>query len=163
MISRVVAMREAGRPNGEIAASIKVSPSRLDAQIGKLVREGAISSRKGLLRSQPDSFVEGRERTRQDVAGNARRLYQRGRSHKQIAVRLALTPAQVHGILTELFASGLSTRGHRLTDAQARAIHVKYLSGGSIDRLAGEIGFSGTAVRTRMHNLGLPIDRGRSR
>ena len=161
MTITVIAMRNAGRPNAEIAAKLDVSLSRLHVQIGKLVREDAISSRKGLLRSQPDSWVEGRERTRQDMAGNVRRLYKQGKSHKQIAGRLDLTPAQVHGILTKLFAAGLPKR-HRLTDAQVRAIHVEYLSGPSINELAGEIGFSGTAVRTRMHKLDLPIDRGRS-
>jgi DNA-binding Lrp family transcriptional regulator len=162
MTSKVIAMRNAGRPNAEIAAKIDVSPSRLNVQIGKLVRERAISSRRGLLSSHPDSWVEGRERRRQDVAGKVRRLYKQGKTHKQIAGRLKLTPAQVHVILTKLFAAGLPKRHHRLTNPQVRAIHLEYLSGGSIDQLAGEIGFSGTAVRKRMHKLGLPITRGRS-
>jgi len=155
-------MRKAGRPNAEIAASVEVSLASLNVQIGKLVREGAISSREGLLWSHPDSRVEGRGRRREDVAGKVQRLYKQGKTHKQMAERLKLTPAQVHGILTELFAAGLP-KHHRVTNAQVRAIHAKYLNGGSIDQLAGEIGFSGTAVRTRMHKLGLPIDRGRSR
>jgi DNA-binding CsgD family transcriptional regulator len=112
MTSRVIAMRNAGRPNAEIAAEIEVSPARLNVQIGKLVREGAISSRKGLLRSHPDSWVEGRGRTREDVAGKVQRLYKQGKSHKQIAGRLNLTPAQVHLILTNLFAAGRTGTGY---------------------------------------------------
>jgi DNA-binding CsgD family transcriptional regulator len=158
MTSKLIAMRKAGRPNAEIAAKLDVSLGSLGIQISQLIHEGAIGSRRGLLRSHPDSWVEGRGRTRQDVAGKVQRLYKQRKSHKQIARRLELTPAQVHGILTELFAAGLP-KNPGLTNAQVRAIHVKYLRGGSIDQLAGEIGFSGTAVRTRMHKLGLPIER----
>jgi DNA-binding CsgD family transcriptional regulator len=164
MTSQVIAMRKAGRPNVDIAAKLDVSLRSLEVQIGRLIREGVISSRKGLLWSHPDSWVEGRGRTREDVAGKVERLYKQGKTRKQIAKRLELTPAQVSGIFTALFAAGLPKRApHQLTDTLVRAIHAQYLSGDAINERAAEAGFSGAAVRKRMHKLGLPIDRGSSR
>jgi hypothetical protein len=49
-------------------------------------------------------------------------------------------------------------KGHALTDRQARVIHTAHVEGGgSIDKLAAEIGFSGAAARKRMRKLHLPI------
>lgn len=77
-----------------------------------------------------------------------------GKSYKELADALTLTDAQVHNILSELFAEGMPKLKRRaLTDRQARAIRATYLKGeGSLDDLAAEIGFSGGAVRKRLRS-----------
>lgn len=71
---------------------------------------------------------------------------------------LGLAKVQVHEILGELFAEGMPKPVRRaMTDAQVRAIHAAYLRGGSIDRLADAIGFTGSAARRKMHERGLPL------
>jgi predicted DNA binding protein len=134
---------------------------QVEREISRLIHAGAIASRHGLLWSHPDSYVQGRERTRLDVAADVGRLYMNGESYKQIAAALTLTEAQVHNILSELFAEGMpKLKRHALTDRQARTINAAYLKGeGSIDKLAAEIGFSGASARKRMHKLDLPIER----
>jgi predicted DNA binding protein len=86
-----------------------------------------------------------------------------GESYKQIAAALALTDAQVHNILSELFAGGMPKLKRRaLTDRQARAIHAAYLKGdGSLNKLAAAIGFSEATVRKRLRKLHLPMERER--
>lgn len=157
MTSRLVAMRKAGLKNDQIAAGLGVNPGELQNRISELIRSGEIASRRGLLWAHPDSYVEGRERTLETVTGDVGQLYQAGKTHKEIATELRLTENQVHNILTTLFAVGMPKRRRVLTDDQTRAIHNAYMAGGSIDTLAKEIGFSGFAVRTRMHKLGLYI------
>jgi DNA-binding CsgD family transcriptional regulator len=157
---RLIELRADGISNAEIAAILKRPLEQVEREISKLIHAGTIASRHGLLWSHPDSYVQGRERTRLDVAADVGRLYMNGKSYKQIAAALTLTEAQVHNILSELFAEGMPKRNkrHALTDRQARAVHAAYLKGGgSIDKLAAEIGFSGAAVRKRMHKLELPI------
>jgi len=154
LTGRLVAMREAGLPNGEIAGELGVPLDVLQAQIGKLIRQGAVTSRRGLLWSHPDAWQAGRERSRRDVATAVERLYREQRSHREIARALNLTT-------TQLFAAGLPRRPRRtLSDSQVREIHTAYLGGGSIERLSANIGFTSTAVRRRMKQLGLPLKSG---
>lgn len=161
LTARLIELRADGISNGEIAATLKLPLSRVEHEISKLIHAGAISSRYGLLRSHPDSYVHGRERTRIDVAADVGRLYMNGQSHKAIATNLKLTDAQVHNMLSDLFAEGMPRhKRHALTDGQARAIHAAYVKGeGSIKEMAEAIGFSGTSVRRRMHKLNLPLAR----
>ncbi len=159
MRGELVAMRREGLPNAEIAARLWVSLTVLEGQVSKLIREGALGSRRGLLCSHPDSWVEGRERTRHEVAPAVERLYREDKSREEIGAELNLTGAQVHNILASLFAAGLPKRHRRaLSDEQARAIHAAHLARASIHQLAAEIGFSGTAACNRLHRLGLPVN-----
>ena len=152
---RLTELRADGISNAEIAVMLKLSVSQVEREISKLIHAGSIASRRGLLCSQPDSYVQGRERTRVDVAAGVGRLYMNGESYKLIADALTLTEAQVHNILSELFAEGMPKLTRRaLTDQQARAIHAAHLKGeGSLNKLAKAIGFSGTAVRKRIRKL----------
>jgi hypothetical protein len=160
LTSRLIELRKDGISNDEIAVLLDVPKSALEAQIQALIASGAIPSRAGLLSSHPDSYVKGRERTAASVAGDLERLYNDGRSHQEIASALELTKHQVHNQLHALFAAGLPKQPRRLTDEQIHAIHDAYLAGGSIDKLAGEIGFTGSAVRIRMKKLDLPVGPG---
>lgn len=157
MTRRLIELRKDGIDNDEIALVLGVPKSELETQIQALIASGAIRSREGLLSSHPDSYVHGRERTAASVAGDLERLYSEGSSHQEMADALGLTKHQVHNQLTALFAAGLPKRSRALTDEQVQAIHEAYLAGGSIDKLAQEIGFSGSAVRTRMKKLGLSV------
>ncbi|MGD1056432.1 MAG: hypothetical protein ABR992_03370 [Solirubrobacteraceae bacterium] len=161
LTERLIDLRADGISNTEIAAALKRPLEQVEQQISKLIHAGVIASRHGLLWSHPDAYVQGRERTRLDVAANVGRLYMNGKSYKEIADALALTDAQVHNILSELFSEGMpKLKRHALTDRQARAIRAAYLKGeGSLDELAAEIGFSGGAVRKRLRKLNLPIER----
>lgn len=159
LTQRLIAMRKAGLSNSEIAAALGVPLDALQTQIGRLIRQGVIASRRGLLSSHPDAWKAGHERTRRDVAADVERLYRQGDSHKRIACALNLTTDQVHNLLTMLFAAGLPKRPRRqLGDEQVRAIHAAYLGGGSIAQLSADIGFTSTAVRNRMKQLGLPLN-----
>jgi predicted DNA binding protein len=158
---RLIDLRADGISNTEIAATLKLPLEQAEREISRLIHAGVIASRHGLLWSHPDAYVQGRERTRLGVAADVGRLYRNGNSYKEIADALALTDAQVHNILSELFAEGMpKLKRHALTDRQARAIHTAHVKGGgSIDKLAAEIGFSGAAVRKRLRKLDLPIER----
>lgn len=160
-MERLIDLRADGLSNTEIAATLRRPIGQVEREISKLIHAGVIASRHGLLWSHPDAYVEGRERTRVDVAADVGRLYMNGKSYKEIAGALALTDAQVHNVLSELFAEGMpKLKRHALTDRQARAIHAAYLKGeGSLKELAAEIGFSEAAVRKRLHKLHLPTDR----
>ena len=104
-------------------------------------------------------------RTRLDVAADIGRLYMSRESYKQIADALALTDAQVHNILSELFAEGMPTlKRDALTDWQARAIYATYLKGeGFLKELAARIGGRGSKTvaqaapskRTQVTSVGL--------
>jgi hypothetical protein len=161
LTERLIELRADGISNTEIAATLKRPLEQVEREISKLIQAGTIASRHGLLWSHLDSYVQGRERTRVDVAADVGRLYMNGESYKQIAGALTLTEAQVHNILSELFAEGMPKLKRRaLTDRQARAIRAAYLrGGGSLDELAAVIGFSGAAVRKRMRKLDRPIER----
>jgi DNA-binding Lrp family transcriptional regulator len=160
LTERLVELRADGISNGEIAATLKLPLEQVEREISKLIRAGTIASRHGLLWSHPDAYVQGRERTRVDVAADVACLYTNGKSYKEIADALALTQAQVHNILSELFAEGMPKLKRRaLIDRQARAIHAAYLEGeGSLKELAAAIGFSEAAVRKRLHKLDLPME-----
>jgi hypothetical protein len=160
LTERLVELRADGISNGEIAATLK-RPLEVEREISKLIHAGTIASRHGLLWSHLDAYVEGHERTRVDVAADVGRLYMNGKSYKEIADALTLTDAQVHNILSEMFAEGMpKLKRHALTDRQARAIYTAHVkSEGSIDKLAAEIGFSGASARKRMHKLQLPLER----
>lgn len=156
MTRQLIELRQEGISNAEIAATLGVNKSRLEAQISLLIKRGAIPSRNGLLWSHPDAHVHGRERTRHMLAPDLARLYRQGQTHRQIALALKLTEHQVHNQLTQLFAAGLPKRKpQNLTDEQVRSIHNAYLAGGSIGKLARQHGFSGTSVRERLDKLGL--------
>jgi predicted transcriptional regulator len=161
LTERLIDLRADGISNGEIAATLKRSLDQVEREISKLIHAGVIASRHGLLWSHPDSYVQGRERTRLDVAAEVGRLYMNGKSYKDVAGALALTEAQVHNILSALFAEGMpKLKRHALTDRQARAIHAVHVKGGgSLRELAMGIGFSEAAVRKRLHKLHLPTDR----
>ncbi len=161
LTERLIDLRADGISNAEIAATLKRPLEQVEREISKLIQAGVIASRHGLLWSHLDSYVQGRERARVDVAADVGRLYMNGKSYKEIAGALALTVAQVHNILSELFAEGMpKLKRHALTDRQARAIRAVYLKGeGSLDGLASEIGFSGGAVRKRLRKLNLLIER----
>jgi hypothetical protein len=123
MTSELIAMRREGLANAEIAARLGVSLSALGTQVGKLIREGALGARRGLLWPHPDSWAEDVKRTPHDVAPAVERLHRDDKSHQEIAGELNLTGAQVHNIRTGLFAAGLPKRPRRsLSDEQARAI-----------------------------------------
>jgi hypothetical protein len=157
MTSQLVAMRNAGRKNDQIARSLEVTPGALQTRITELINTGRIASRRGLLWGQADCYVAGQERTVESVADEVARLYTERKTHKEIAAALRLTENQVHNILSILFAAGLPKRQRGLTDEQTRAIHSSYMLGDSIDTLAQEIGFTGPTLRKRMHQLRLPI------
>jgi DNA-binding Lrp family transcriptional regulator len=162
--ARLITLRKKGVPNSHIAAELGIPLHMLYTEVQKLVKEGVLTSRKGLLRAQPEDRAEGHERTRRDLAPAVRRLYRQRKSYREIGSALNLTHSQVHGIMTELFAAGLPKRPtRRLTDKQVRAIHARYLKGASIDKLAAKIGFTGQAVRARMLKLGLPRSSARKR
>jgi len=155
---QLIAMRRQGLRNAEIARRLAVTEGELAYHIGRLIRDGVLTSRRGLLWSHPDSLVAGHERRPRDVAADVARLYRAGYYHRQIASELHLTNAQVHNILTGLFGAGLRKRPPRtLSEDQVRSIHARYLAGGSIVLLAAQAGFSGTAVRRRMRELSLPL------
>jgi predicted DNA binding protein len=161
LTERLIDLRADGISNTEIAATLKRPLEQVEREISKLIHTGAIASRHGLLWSHLDSYVQGRERTRVDLAADVACVYWNGESYKEIAGALALTEAQVHNILSELFAEGMPKLKRRaLTDRQARAVRAAYLKGeGSLEDLAAEIGFSGGAVRKRLRKLDLPIER----
>jgi predicted DNA binding protein len=161
LTGRLIELRADGISNAEIAATLKRPLEQVERKVSKLIHAGVIASRHGLLWSHPDSYVQGRERTRVDVAADVGRRYMNGESYKQIADALTLTEAQVHNILSELFAEGMpKLERHALTDRQARAIRGAYPKGeGSLDELAAAIGFSEAAVRRRLRKLDLPIER----
>jgi hypothetical protein len=160
LTSWLIELRKDGIDNDEIAVVLGLPKSELEAQIQALIASGAIPSRTGLLSSHPDSYVQGRERTAAGVAGDLERLYSQGCSHQEMADALGLTKHQVRNQLHALFAAGLPKLVRTLTDEQVQAIHHAYLAGGSIDKLALEIGFTGSAVRIRMKKLGLPVGAG---
>lgn len=157
MTSKLVAMRDAGAKNDQIARTLQVSPGALQSRITELIRDGRLTSRRGLLWGQPDCYAAGREQKVDTVSDRVEQLYLEGRSHKEICVSVRLTENQVHHILSILFAAGLPKRKRRLTDDKARAIHRSYMLGGSIDTLAHEIGFTGPTVRKRLRELRLPV------
>jgi len=66
----LVEPRANGVSNSEIAATFKLALGQAEHEIGKLIHAGVIASRHGLLWSHPDSYVQGCERTRVDVAAN---------------------------------------------------------------------------------------------
>jgi predicted transcriptional regulator len=159
MTERLIDLRADGISNAEIAATLKRPLEQVEREISKLIHAGTIASRHGLLWSRPDSYVQGHERTRLDLAADVGHLYMNGKSYKEIAGALALTDAQVHNILSELFAEGMpKLKWHALTDRQARTIHAVHIKGGgSLRELAAAVGFSEAAVRKRLHKLHLPI------
>jgi DNA-binding CsgD family transcriptional regulator len=160
MVDELIVARRDGLANQEIASRLGVSLTQLNAKIGSLIRQGLLASRSGLLWSHPDSWVAGRELRPQHVAPEVEGLYRQGHSHSEIAAQLGLTRAQVHNILTKLFAAGLAKRPRRtLSDQQVRAIHRLYLAGASIDELATKVGFTSSAVRLRMRKLKLATRR----
>jgi hypothetical protein len=157
MTSQLVAMRDAGTKNNQIARALEVSPGVLQSRITELIHSGRLTSRRGLLWSQPDCYVAGREQKVDTVSDQVAQLYREGKPHKEIGTRVRLTENQVHHILSILFASGLPKRERGLTDDQAREIHRSYMLGGSIEMLAREIGFTGPTVRKRLRELRLPV------
>jgi predicted DNA binding protein len=161
LTERLVELRADGISNGEIAATLKRPLEQVEREISKLIHAGTIASRHGLLWSHAASYVQGRERTRVDVAADVGRLYMDGETYNEIADALALTEAQVHNILSELFAEEMpKLKRHALTDRQARAIHAAYLKGeGSLKELAATVGFSEAAVRKRLRKLHLSTER----
>jgi DNA-binding CsgD family transcriptional regulator len=161
LTERLIELRADGISNAEIAATLKRPLEQVEHEISKLIHAGTIASRHGLLWSHPDSYVQSRERTRVDVAADVGRLYMHGKSYKEIAADLTLTEAQVHNILSDLFAEEMpKLKRHLLTDQQARAIHTACVKGeGSLNKLSAEIGFSGAAVRKRIRKLDLQIER----
>jgi hypothetical protein len=157
LTAQLIELRRDGVANSEIHEILGVGRGQLEAEIARLIREGLVETRAGLLASHADAYVEGRERTKDDVKADVARLYTQGDSHEQIGRALKLTRAQVHNVLTGLFAEGLAKRPRRhLTEQQIRAIHVRYLQGESIDKQAKEIGYSGAGIRERIKQLGLP-------
>jgi hypothetical protein len=154
LTERLIELRADGIGNGEIAATLKRPLEQVQREISKLIHAGTIASHRGLLWSHRDSYVQGRERTRVDVAADVGRLYMDGERYNEIADILALTEAQVHNILSELFAEGMPKfKRHTLTDRQARAIHATYLKGeGSLRELAAAVGFSGSRPASRVNS-----------
>jgi hypothetical protein len=165
LTERLIELRADGVGNPEIAATLKVPLAQIEREISELIQAGLLSSRRGLLWSSSDSWVEGRERTRAEVAPDIARLYMSGKTHEEIGRALALTSNQAHNTLSELFAEGMpKRRPHVVTDEQARAVHAAHVKGeGTIKALAQSIGFSDVAVRKRMHKLNLPLERPRGR
>ena len=165
LTERLIELRAEGVGNPEIAATLGVPLTRIEREISELIQTGVLSSRRGLLWSSSDSWAEGRERRRAEVAPDVACLYMRGKTYEEIGRALALTAHQVHNTLTELFAEGMpKRRPHMVTDEQARAVHAAYVKGeGTIRELARSIGFSDIAVRKRMHKLNLPVARPRGR
>jgi DNA-binding CsgD family transcriptional regulator len=162
-VQRLRALRAQGLSNGEIADQLGTTEQRLEAEISRLIDIGELRSRRGLLWSHPDSWVQGHERTPADVAPDVARLYMAGMSYKQIASELTLTESQVHNLLTGLFAEGMPKRGrHELSDEQVKDMHARWRKDhDSIDQMAKALGFTGRAVRVRMKKLGLTLNRGR--
>ena len=78
-------------------------------------------------------------------------LYMQRWSRDEIAELLGLRVGEVCNILAGLFALGMPSIMHRMTDAQVRAVYAGHLQGGSIDKLAEAIGFSGSGVRRQLH------------
>ena len=101
------------------------------------------------------------QRTRAELAGDVAQLYMQGKRTADIGGALNLTKAQAHKILSELFAEGMpKLKWRRLSDEKVRAIHAAYVRGdGSIDKIVGSIGFTGSAARRRMRKLELPLGR----
>jgi hypothetical protein len=165
LAERLIKLRAEGRGNPKIAATLGVPLTRIESEISELIQTGVLRSRRGLLWSNPDSWVEGRERTRAEVAPDVAYLYMSGETYEEIGRALALTAHQVHNTLTELFAEGMpKRRPHIVTDEQARAVHAAHVKGeGTIKELARSIGFSDVAVRKRMHKLNLLVAPPRAR
>jgi len=101
------------------------------------------------------------KRMRAELAADVARLYIAKKQHAEIGAELDLTKAQVHKILSELFAEGMPKLKRRsMSDRQVRAIHAAYTRGGApIDRRAEAMGFTGGAARQRMRLLKLPVER----
>jgi hypothetical protein len=160
-VRRLRALRAQGLSNGEIADQLGTTEQRLEAEISRLIDIGQLPSRRGLLWSHSDSWVQGHERTPADVAPDLARLYMAGVSHKQIASELTLTELQVHNLLTGLFAEDMPKRGrHELNDEQVKYLHARWRKDReSIDRMAEALGFTGSAARVRMKRLGLTLNR----
>jgi DNA-binding Xre family transcriptional regulator len=94
------------------------------------------------------------------IACDVTQLYMLERQYAAIGEELDLTRPQVHKILSDLFAEGMPKRArHSMTDAQVRAIYAAYRRGGSIDRLASALGFTGSAARRQKHKRKLPLQR----
>jgi hypothetical protein len=165
LTERLIKLRAEGVGNPEIADTLGVPLTRIEREISELIHTGVLSSRRGLLWSSSDSWVEGQERTRAEVAPDVARLYMSGRTYEEIGRALTLTAHQVHNTLTELFAEHMpKRRPHMLTNEQARAVHAAHVKGeGTIKELAQSIGFSDGAVRKRMHKLNLPVASPRAR
>lgn len=71
-----------------------------------------------------------------EIAGDVAQLYMQGKQHAEIGEALSLTKAQVHKILSPLFAEGMPKLGRSLSNDRVRAIHDAYVQGdGSIDDL----------------------------
>lgn len=72
-----------------------------------------------------------------EVVSDVARLYMQGTQHAEIGEVLNLTKAQVHKLLSELFAEGMPKLGRSLSSDAVRAIHGAYVRGdGSLDDLA---------------------------
>lgn len=106
------------------------------------------------------SDTASEHRTRADIAGDIAQLYVQHKPHREIAEVVNLTKAQVHNILTGLFADGMPKRKrHMMSDDQVRAIHTAYTAGdGEINELAEAIGFSGGAAYRRMQKMKLLVE-----
>jgi DNA-binding NarL/FixJ family response regulator len=94
-----------GLRNAEIAAMLKRPLEQVEREISKLIHAGTIASRHGLLWSHPDSYVQGRGRTRVDVAADVGRLYMNGArdadvSRLQYPQRIAVVLGLLDRVLT---------------------------------------------------------------
>jgi len=160
-VQRLRTLRAQGLSNGKIADRLGTTEQRLALEISRLIRIAQLPSRRGLLRSHPDSWVQGHERTSADLAPEVARLYMAGLSHNQIGSELMLTLAQVHNLLTGLFAEGMPKRErHELKDEQVKDMHARWRKDReSINRMAEALGFTGAAARSRMKKLGLTLNQ----
>jgi transposase-like protein len=104
------------------------------------------------------STASAEQRTREELEGAVAQLYMQEMQRAEIAAALNLTKGQLHKILHGLFAEGMPKRKRRcMTDKQVRAIHAAHLRGGSINKLAAAIGFTGNAARHQIRNRNLPL------
>lgn len=109
-------------------------------------------------------LVVGERALRAALAAEVAQLYMQGQSHAGIAAALGLTQAQVHKVLSGLFAEGMPKLNRvRVSRRQVRAMHAAYYRGGAgIEALAGLLGISGAAARRRMHDQRLPLHTNRT-
>jgi DNA-binding Xre family transcriptional regulator len=102
--------------------------------------------------------IPAEQRTQADLAGAIAQLYMQEKKHADIREALNLTGTQLQTILRDLFAEGMpKLKRHSMTDGQVRAIYARHLRGGSINKLAAAIGFTGSAARRQMHKKKLPM------